>query len=226
MGSALWWWLAVQLIALCATPLCLALFRPLADRGYGLSKAFGLLVFGYGTWLLVVLKVLPNGRLTYLVVLALVAGGSYLVWRRQGPALLDFWRQRRGLLLLEEGLFLVTYLGFLLIRSHNADISGTEKFMDFAFMNAVTRSSTFPPLDPWLAPSPAVPHPTINYYHFGYLIQGLLLKLTGVLPAAGFNFALSLLFGLAATGAFSLGYTLTRVIWAETPTRRRRDAET
>src|SRR6266511_5862483 len=104
MGSALWWWLAVQLIALCAIPLCLTLFRPLADRGYGLSKAFGLLVFGYGTWLLVVLKLLPNSRLTYLIVLALVAGGSYLVLRRHGPALLDFWRQRRGLLLLGDSI--------------------------------------------------------------------------------------------------------------------------
>ena len=53
MVSALWWWLVVQAVALCATPLCLTLFRPLADRGYGLSKAFGLLLFGYGTWLIV-----------------------------------------------------------------------------------------------------------------------------------------------------------------------------
>ena len=50
--------------------------------------------------------------------------------------------------------------------------------MDFAFLNAVTRSAHFPPLDPWLAPSPALPHPTINYYYFGYLIQGLLLELS------------------------------------------------
>jgi hypothetical protein len=55
MLSALWWWLVVQVVALCAAPLCLALFRPLADRGYGLSKAFGLLAFAYGTWALVVL---------------------------------------------------------------------------------------------------------------------------------------------------------------------------
>ena len=225
MLASLWWWLAVQLIALCATPLCLTLFRPLADRGYGLSKAFGLLLFGYGTWILVVSNLFPNSRITYVVVLALAAGGSYLVWRRDGRALLDFWRQRRGLLLFEEALFLAAYLGFLFVRSRNADVSGTEKFMDFAFMNAITRSTTFPPLDPWLAPSPTVPSPTINYYHFGYLIQGLLLKLTGVLPAAGFNFALSLLFALAAVGAFSLGYSLTRDIWAETGTRRRRDAE-
>src|SRR3954447_25029028 len=206
MLSAFWWWLVVQVVALCATPLCLALFRPLADRGYGLSKAFGLLLFGYGTWFLVVLHLLPNSRITYLVVLALIAGGSAWLWRGEGPGLLTFWRERRGLLLLEEGIFLCSYLGFLFIRSHNPDIAATEKFMDFAFMNAVARSTSFPPLDPWLAPSPTVPHPTINYYYFGYLVQGLLLKLSGVLPAEAFNFALSLLFALAFTGAFSLGY--------------------
>ena len=56
--------------------------------------------------------------------------------------------------------------------------------MDFAFLNAITRSAHFPPLDPWLGASPAVPHPTINYYYFGYLIQALLLELSQHHPRA------------------------------------------
>ncbi|HEV2122765.1 MAG TPA: DUF2298 domain-containing protein, partial [Chloroflexota bacterium] len=222
MFSALWWWLVVQVIALCATPLCLALFRPLADRGYGLSKAFGLLVFGYAVWLIGVLQLLPNGWGAYLLAFLLIGVGSYLVWRREtaeaggnAASLLAFFRRRRGLLLIEEGIFLFVFLGFLFIRSYNADIAGTEKFMDFAFMNAVTRSESFPPLDPWLAPSPTVPKPTINYYYFGYLIQGLLLSISGLPPAEGFNLALSLIFGLAAVGAFSLVYGLARDTVAE-----------
>src|SRR5919198_5232977 len=98
MRASLIWWLAVQVVALCAAPLCLALFRPLADRGWGLSKAFGILLFGYATWLLA--HVLPNGPITYALVLALIAVGSYLTWRRDGQGLLAFVRQRRGLLLL------------------------------------------------------------------------------------------------------------------------------
>jgi hypothetical protein len=47
MAQALWWWLVVQVVALCALPLSLTLFAPLADRGYGLAKAFGLLLFAY-----------------------------------------------------------------------------------------------------------------------------------------------------------------------------------
>ncbi len=227
MLPALWWWLVVQVVAVCALPLSLALFRPLADRGYGLSKALALLLFGYVTWLLVTSGLLVNGLPALGLTLLLLTAGSALVWRREGPALVRFWHRRRGLLLLEEGIFLATYLGFLFIRSYNPEISGTEKFMDFAFMNAVTRSATFPPLDPWLAPSPTLPHPTINYYYFGYLIQGLLLQLTNVVPGAvppatAFNLALGLLFGLAATGSFSLGYGLARDLVAEGRTVRGR----
>lgn len=227
MLQALWWWLVVQVVAFSATPLCLTLFRPLADRGYGVSKAFGLLTFSYVVWLLVVTQLLENSRFALIVGLCLVLGGSWLAWRNQAASLKTFWQRRRGLLLLEEGIFLATYLGFLVIRSHNPEIANTEKFMDFAFMNAVTRSASFPPLDPWLAPSPSMPHPTINYYHFGYLIQGLLLQLSGVPPAAGYNLALGLLFGLAAVGIFSLGYGLTRDLVAEgRDARRERSAAT
>src|SRR5581483_4311642 len=220
MLSALWWWLVVQAVALGAAPLCLRLFAPLADRGYGLSKAFGLLLFGYLSWLIVVLHLLPNRPPTLWLAMALILAGSAFAWQRDGASLLAFWHRRRGLLLLEEAIFALAYGGFLLIRSHIPDgISGTEKFMDFAFLNAVTRSTWFPPLDPWLAPSPTVPHPTINYYYFGYLIQALLVELTGVPPAVGFNLALALLFGLAATGTFSLAYGLARDLAGEAAAR-------
>ena len=205
MIQALWWWLVVQVVALCALPLALTLFRPLADRGYGLSKAFGLLLFAYLAWLLAATPLVPNTPLVLLLVLAVAAGGSALGAAPPGAAQdpLTFWRRRRGLLLLEEAIFLGAYLGFLVIRAYNPEIDGTEKFMDFAFLNAVTRSAHFPPLDPWLPLSPAVPHPTINYYYFGYLIQALLLELSNVLPGAvppavAFNLALGLLFALAA----------------------------
>ena len=224
MLDALKWWAAIQLLALIAAPLLLAVLAPLADRGWGLSKAFGLLLFAYVVWLLGVTHVAPNGPIAYGVAILLVLGGSAYFLRRSGgkagwragvDELVVFLRRRRGLLLLEEAVLLASYSGFLLIRRQNPDISGTEKFMDFAFVNAVGRSVTFPPIDPWLAPSAAMPEPTINYYHFGYLMQGVLVRLTGVHPAVGFNLALSMLFGLSAIGVFSLCYGLARDLVAE-----------
>ncbi len=231
MAQALWWWLVVQVVALCALPLSLTLFAPLADRGYGLAKAFGLLLFAYLVWLLASTPLLPNVPLVLGLALLLIGGGSALVLRRgEGLAeLLTFWRRRRGLLLLEEALFLGAFLGFLALRAYSPEIAGTEKFMDFAFLNAITRSAHFPPLDPWLAPSPAFPAPTINYYYFGYLIQALLLELANIIPGAvhpavGFNLALGLLFALTALGAFSLGYGLARDLVAEGTVARSRPA--
>ncbi|HET7770379.1 MAG TPA: DUF2298 domain-containing protein, partial [Chloroflexota bacterium] len=228
MIASLVWWLAVQALAWAALPLCLALFAPLADRGYGLSKAFGLLLFGYIVWLLGVTRVVPNGPVAYALTFILLVASSTLVLRRGAGGdvraglgdLLEFLRRRRGLLLILEGLLFFSYAGFLLIRRHNPEISGTEKFMDFAFMNAVTRSTHFPPFDPWLAPGPEQSEPTINYYHFGYLIQGLLVRLTGVHPAEGFNLALGMLFALSTVGAFSLCYGLARDLVAERGGRR------
>ena len=86
--------------------------------------------------------------------LAVAAGGSALVLSPPGAAgrtcCVLARKRRRGLLLLEEAIFLGAYLGFLVIRACNPEMDRTEKIMDFAFLNAVTRSAHFPPLDPWL----------------------------------------------------------------------------
>ena len=52
MTEAIRWWLVLQVIGTALLPLCLALFRRLPDRGYSLSKPFGLLLTGYLFWLL------------------------------------------------------------------------------------------------------------------------------------------------------------------------------
>ena len=43
MSEAIRWWLILQLVGIVLLPLCFALFRRLPDRGYSLSKPFGLL---------------------------------------------------------------------------------------------------------------------------------------------------------------------------------------
>ena len=64
------------------------------------------------------------------------------------------------------------------------DAAGTEKPMELAFINAIMRSPTFPPSDPWLSGY------AISYYYFGYVLVALLAKLTALPGAVAFNLGL------------------------------------
>src|SRR5258708_25946123 len=74
--------------------------------------------------------------------------------------------------------------------------------MEMAFLSGIRRSATFPPHDPWMSGY------AISYYHFGYIIMGMLGNMSGVSNGVAFNLALPLLFALTGTGAFGIAYDL------------------
>ncbi len=74
--------------------------------------------------------------------------------------------------------------------------------MDFAFFNAILKSTTFPPYDPWFAGG------YINYYYYGYVIVGTPVKLLGIVPSIAYNFILPTLFACLAVAAFSVGWNI------------------
>lgn len=207
---AAWWLAVVHLTGLTLLPVLFRFFHPFADRGFGFALPAGLLTFGLASWWLGVTGAATNSAGTSLWVLACLAAACWGTAPETRRDMLAFWKRRRGLIILEEAILIFSFLAFLWVRGFASDINGTEKFMDFAFLNAVTRSDTFPPIDPWMAPSPTMPDPRVNYYYFGYLCLGLLIQLAGVVPAEGFNLSLALVFSMVAVGTFSLGYTLAR----------------
>ncbi len=139
------WLLLLEVITLAALPLTLFLFAPLADRGAVLAKLLGILLVAYVAWLLASLGWVGFSRVSVLAGLLTVGSLSAvaLVWRWR--ELTDFLRRRWRVLLIGEVLFLVAFFAFLAIRIANPDLwhpfLGGEKPMDFAYLNAVLRST-------------------------------------------------------------------------------------
>ncbi len=202
MSETLVWWVMVQVVGLAALPLCLVLFRRLPDRGYTLSKPFALLLVGYLFWILNVVHVLPNTtRGIWAVLLLLFVASGYLLWRRLDE-LLDFVRQHWWLIAATEVVFFLAFITAAYLRSFVPDLGGTEKPMDFMYLNAMSTADRFPPEDPWMAGE------NVAYYYFGYLLISIMTRLSVLETSIGFNLGLAMIAALAVTGAFGLVYNL------------------
>jgi len=202
MLSVFVWWLAAVAIGLVVTPMALWIFRNLPDRGYALARPLGLVVVGYLFWLGGTSGLLHNTRVAIIFVMLLVGLLSAYLVRRKAVDLRQFWAESRRTVIVTEIFFLLALSLFALFRAYNPDITGTEKPMELAFINAILRSDTFPPLDPWLSGF------AISYYYFGYLMMAMLTRLTGLASDITFNLSLSLLFAMTVTGAYGLVYNL------------------
>ena len=198
MLHVLIWWLVLQLIGLLALPITLKLLRFLPDRGYGFARHVGLLLSGYLFWLLVSFGVLQNTTANIVFVLLLVGGLSTYLWAREGKGMRAALQENRRVILVTEVLFFLALAGFALFRAYNPDIAATEKPMEFGFINAILRSRTFPPRDPWLSGY------GISYYYLGYIISAMLTRLSGLPSDITFNLTGVMLFALTMNGAFSV----------------------
>jgi len=139
------------------------------------------------------------------LLLAAVGGGlAYL----QREALRREFQSRWHYFALVEVLALAFFVFLLFVRWANPDLwhpwKGGEKPMDFAYFNAVLKSTIFPPYDPWFAGG------YINYYYYGFVFVGVLVKWLGIVPAIAYNLALPALFSTLALGAFSIAWNLVR----------------
>ena len=200
-----WWWLVLSLLGLFSWPIGFLLLGRLRDRGYLFSKALGWLLSGWLLWLFASVGLAQNSVFNAWLVAAVVGviGLALLVW--QWREMKAFLARMWPLLLVGEALFAVAFVFFVLIRMQNPDIwqpwFGGEKFMEFAFLNGILRSPTFPPVDPHFAGG------YINYYYFGIYLVAYLVKLTGIYAEVAFNLAIPSLFALTVVNAFGVAYS-------------------
>ncbi|HET9908899.1 MAG TPA: DUF2298 domain-containing protein, partial [Anaerolineales bacterium] len=187
------WYLFIFVLGLAVYPLIRLTMPGLADKGYPLSRALGLVLFGYLAWVAGSIGI-PYTRLSITGTFGLILGVGILLARYQRDEIREEWRNNRKYFLMAEGIFLTFFLIDLLIRFGNSDLwhpaKGGERPMDFSYFNAVLKSTSFPPYDPWFAGG------YINYYYYGFVLVATPVKLLGIVPSIAYNFILPTLFAI------------------------------
>ncbi|MBN1877156.1 MAG: glycosyltransferase family 39 protein [Anaerolineae bacterium] len=200
------WWLFSTALGFVAFPWLYYAFPALRYRGYGLARVVGLLAWSYTAWLLSSLRLLPHTQwLLWGVFILWAVLAAWLVYKRWDLFRAFFHEHWRDLLRVEI-FFAVLYVGWTYVRFLNPDlwhpVSGGEKPMDFAYLNAVIKSTWFPSYDPWFAGG------TMNYYYFGFVMVGSLIKVLGIVPSVGYNLAIPTLFAMTGVGAYTIANNL------------------
>ena len=206
--AALRWLLALELVGLAGLPLARWLFGRLPGRGYAFARPLGILLASYVLWILGILGFLRLTAPSFLLCLGAVFG---LGWALGGR--LDLGSHERRQMALLEAAFVTAYAAAAAVRAFNPEIAGTEKPMEFAFLNAILRSRELPPPDPWLSGY------AISYYYFGYFMVGALAQLASVPAAMAFNLGLATLFALTVTGAFAVVQGMVALRSGQSPDR-------
>ncbi len=204
LGLAVWY-VFVFLLGLVSYPLTRLALPGLHEGSYPLSRILGLALLAYLSWLGGSLGIAYTRASIGLALGLVTVAGLGVAWMRREQLSAD-WKAHRRFFLIVEGLFLAFFLFDLFIRIGNPDLwhpaKGGERPMDFSYFNAVLKSTSFPPYDPWYAGG------YINYYYYGFVLVGTPVKLLGIVPSIAYNFILPTLFALVAVGAFAVGSQL------------------
>ena len=183
-------------------PLGAVLFSSLRDRGYIFSKVLGIGLAGFLTWVLVVCGA---AKFTSGAVIAVTAVSMALCWilyiKKAEKKTLDL-----DLVLGEELIFLAFFLLWTYFAGFRPEAKGTEKFMDYGFMAAMTRSDTLPARDLWYSAG------NMNYYYGGQYYAVFLTKLSFTRIQETYNLMRTLVAAFAFVLPFNLVFHMIREI--------------
>ena len=182
-------------------PVTSRMFRGFDDNGWMFSKVLAVAVCGYAQWLLACLKITPFTGITCVILTVICCLGSLLYGIKCKNRLPDSLpRKQAALVYQEELLYFLVFLFWTYLAGFHPAAHGTEKYMDFGFMQAMMRSTTLPAQDMWYAGKP------FNYYYGGQYLAVFLTKLTGTNVEVTYN----LMRTMVAAFAFLLPFSLVR----------------
>ena len=193
------WYLLALVLGAAAMPLTGRLFRRFQDRGWVFSKVTAIAVSGFLTWFLVAVKIIKFTTVTCIVVTLVCAAASFILYYREqkiGFECIPF--AHLDLVYAEELLFFTAFLLWTYFAGFHPAAYGTEKFMDYGFMEAMMRNKTLPATDLWYSQG------KINYYYGGQYFAVFLTKLSGAKVELTYNLMRTFVAGLAFAMPFSL----------------------
>lgn len=198
---ALWVLLLIALQAI-SWPLVRRMFSRLPDRGWAFARPISILLGGLLVWYPASFGLIDFSTVWSIIGMLVVAAVSWLLVRRISLSPGERHWRLNPIAVTAEWVFWLTFTFFLLLRSLNPDswhpFWGGEKPMEFAHLNAILRSDSFPPADPWYAGG------VLNYYYFGTFLVANLIKITGIPAEIAFNLATPLFPAMLAATAFSI----------------------
>ncbi len=199
------WYAFVLVLGLVTFPILRAALPGLGDKGYPVARILGLVLLAGFSWLAGSVG-MPVTRSSVAMIFALLVTVGVVMGWAQRRDLIAEWNSNRRYYLLIELIFLAFFVFDLLIRLGNPDLwhpaKGGERPMDFSYFNAIIKSTSFPPYDPWFAGG------YINYYYYGFVLVAMPVKLLGIVPSLAYNFILPTLFAMVALAAFGIGWNL------------------
>ena len=198
------WYLLAAVLGCVGMAVTGRLFRSFEDKGWMFSKVVSITITGFLTWLLVsvrILKFTTAACVGIALVYGIVCILAYEKQRRNGYECLPI--DRLDLVYIEEILFFAAFLLWTYLAGFHPAAHGTEKFMDYGFMEAMMRSKTLPATDLWYSQG------KINYYYGGQYFAVFLTKLSGTQVELTYNLMRTFVAGFAFTLPFSLVHQMT-----------------
>lgn len=198
------WYLLAGVLGIVGMAVTGRLFRGFADKGWMFSKVVSITITGFLTWFLVSVRILKFTTVTCVgitVAFGVVCIFLYERQRRQGYDCLPI--ENLDLVYAEEILFFAVFLLWTYLAGFHPAAHGTEKFMDYGFMEAMMRSKTLPATDLWYSQG------KINYYYGGQYFAVFLTKLSGTKVELTYNLMRTFVAAFAFVLPFSLVHQMT-----------------
>jgi len=192
------WILIIEILGILLFPITSLLFSNLADKGYSISKPFGILILGFISWICSSLYIVSVNQVSLLIFLLIISIPSIYIFYTNKNKFISFFKNHKNVIILTESIWILVFLLWLIYRSFDPSINHTEQPMDHGLLTSSIKTTIGSPKDIWLSSY------NVNYYYFGYWMMGIIAKISQTPPQIAYNLSLALIPSLTSSAIFGL----------------------